>query len=309
MLNNRGKILIQFRVMDLRQLEVFLAVMEHSTVTRTAEILHVSPGAVSLQLKSLGEELRTPLFVRSGKRIVPTSQAFRFAEHAREVMRKMGEIRRDFIDAPSEDSRPFHFASGATTLIYRLGGPLRAIRRKFPHAQLHITVGATEKTVAGLLERRFDLGLISLPLTNPDLTIMPLYQEELLIIRPTPEVTRDGAVMTAQLREIAEAPFLLYPQGSNMRGIIDRYFHELGVSPRVIMEADDTEVIKRLVESGFGYSILPQYALGGRGHGFQKLRVAGTRLIRQQALAMPKTEYPRALTMKVAEFLMRALGE
>jgi DNA-binding transcriptional LysR family regulator len=295
--------------MDLRQIEIFLAVMEHSTVTRTAEILHVSPGAVSLQLKSLGEELRVPLFVRSGKRIVPTPHAFRFAEHAREVLRKIGEIRRDFADAPREDARPFHFASGATTLIYRLGAPLRALRRKFPHAALHVTVGATEKIVGGLIERKFDLGLISLPWAQPDLTILPLYQEELLIIRPTAEVTRDSAVTTAHLKEIAAAPFLLYPQGSNMRGIIDRYFRDLGISPRVVMEADDTEVIKRLVESGFGYSILPQYALGGRGHRFQKMRCAGPRLVRQQALAMPKTEYPRALTVQVAEFLKIALGE
>jgi len=288
--------------MDLRQLEVFLAVMEHSTVTRTAEILHVSPGAVSLQLKALGQELRTPLFVRSGKRIVPTPHAFRFAEHARDVMRKIGEIHRDFADAPAEDSRPFHFASGATTLIYRLGGPLRNLRRKFPHADLHVTVGATEKIVQGLR-------LISLPWAQPDLTILPLYQEELLVIRPAAEVTRDGPVATIQAKEMASASFLLYPAGSNMRGVIDRYFRELGISPRVIMEADDTEVIKRLVESGFGYSILPQYALGGRGHGFQRLRLPGRILVRQQALAMPKTEYPRALTVKVAEFLKMALGE
>jgi len=295
--------------MDLRQLEVFLAVMEHSTVTRTAEILHVSPGAVSLQLKALGQELRTPLFVRSGKRIVPTPHAFRFAEHAREVMRKMGEIHRDFADAPAEDSKPFHFASGATTLIYRLGAPLRNLRTTFPHADLHITVGATERIVEGLMERKFDLGLISLPWTQTDLTILPLYQEELLVIRPAPEVMKDAAVTSIQPNEMASAPFLLYPQGSNMRAIIDRYFHDLGISPRVIMQADDTEVIKRLVESGFGYSILPQYALAGRGSRFQKLRVPGRQLIRQQALAMPKTEYPRALTVKVAEFLRAALGE
>jgi DNA-binding transcriptional LysR family regulator len=301
--------LIECRLMDLRQLEVFLAVMEHSTVTRTAEILHVSPGAVSLQLKALGQELRTPLFVKAGKRIVPTPHAFRLAEHAREVMRKMGEINRDFVDAPAEDSRPFHFATGATTLIYRLGGPLRSLRRKFPHADLHVTVGATEKIVEGLMDRKFDLGLISLPWAQPDLTILPLYEEELLVIRPGPELAKDGSVSTIHPKEMASAPFLLYPSGSNMRGIIERYFRDLGISPRVAMEADDTEVIKRLVESGFGYSILPQYALGGRGHRFQKARVAGRRLVRQQALAMPKTEYPRALTMKVAEFLKTSLSE
>jgi len=295
--------------MDLRQLEVFLAVMEHSTVTRTAEVLRVSPGAVSLQLKALGQELRTPLFVRSGKRIQPTPHAFRFAEHAREVVRRMAEIHRDFADAPSEDSRPFHFATGATTLIYRLGAPLRTLRRRFPHADLHVTVGPTERIVDGLIDRKFDLGLISLPLAQPDLTIMPLYQEELLVIRPAPAVNNDASISAIQTREMASAPFLLYPHGSNMRAIIERYFRELGITPRVIMEADDTEVIKRLVESGFGYSILPQYALSGRGHRFQKLRVPGQRLVRQQALAIAKTQYARALTMKGAEFLRAALGD
>jgi DNA-binding transcriptional LysR family regulator len=108
---------------------------------------------------------------------------------------------------------------------------------------------------------------------------------------------------------MARASFLLYPHGSNMRDMIDRFFQELGISPRVSMDADDTEVIKRLVESGFGYSVLPQFALGGRGHRFQKLRVAGKRLVRQQALAMPKTEYPRALTLAVAEFMRTALAK
>jgi DNA-binding transcriptional LysR family regulator len=295
--------------MDLRQLEVFLAVMEHSTVTRTAEVLRVSPGAVSLQLKALGQELRTPLFVRSGKRILPTPHAFRFAEHAREVMRRMAEIHRDFADAPSEDSRPFHFASGATTLIYRLGAPLRTLRRRFPHADLHVTVGPTERIVDGLIDRKFDLGLISLPLLQPDLTIVPLYQEELLVIRPASGVTADTSVSAIQTPELGSAPFLLYPHGSNMRAIIERWFRDLGIAPRVIMEADDTEVIKRLVESGFGYSILPQYALSGRGHRFQKLRVPERRLIRQQALAMAKTEYARALTLEVADFLKAALGD
>ncbi len=272
-------------------------------------MLHLSPGAVSLQLKGLAEELRTPLFVKAGKRIAPTPQAFRLAEHAREVAQRMGAIRRDFADKPEVDSRPFHFACGATTLIYRLGGPMRRLRKKFPHADIHVTVGATERIVAGLLDRQFDLGLISLPWTQAELKIIPLYEEELLVIRPATDGVQEGLVTTVQPSEMASAPFLLYPHGSNMRDMIDGYLSGMGITPHVIMEADDTEVIKRLVESGFGYSILPQYALAGRGHRFQKLRVTGKRLVRTQALAVPKTEYPRALTTMVTEFLSAAVME
>lgn len=94
-----------------------------------------------------------------------------------------------------------------------------------------------------------------------------------------------------------------------MRLMIDRFFQELEIQPRVVMEADDTEAIKRLVEAGFGYSILPPFALRGRGVHFQTLRVPGRRLVRQQALAMAKTDYPRALTGAVAEFLRSALAK
>ena len=283
--------------------------MEHSTVTRTAEKLHVSPGAVSLQLQNLAAELRTELFVRSGRRIVPTPRAFRFAEQARSVMHKIHEIQQDFADTAAADSRPFHFASGATALIYRLGSPLRRLRKKFPHADMHVTVAATERIVEGLLDRRFDLGLVSLPLTEPSLTIEPLFEEELLVLRPSPDRVGEGAVSNVAAAELARVPFLLFPKESNMRGMIDQFFKELGIDPRVTMEADDTEVIKSMVEAGFGYSILPQFALAGRGRRFQKLRVGGRRLVREQALAMPKTEYPRALTGAVADFLKSALSK
>jgi DNA-binding transcriptional LysR family regulator len=295
--------------MNIRQLEVFLAVMEFASVTRSAEKLFISPGAVSLQLHGLAAELGAELFVRSGKRLVPTPQAFRLAGRAREIMRTLREIQQEFENDPLRDERPFHFATGATTLIHRLGRPLRLLRKKFPRAQVHVTVVPTESIVAGLVNRRFDLGLISLPWPEQGLEIVPLFEEELLVLRPAPTRARHGGVMAIQPSELTGVPFLLYPKHSNMRAMIDRFFTELGLAPRVVMEADDTEAIKRMVECGFGYSILPQFALRGQPSRFQTLRVAGHRLVRQQALAMPQTDYPRALTTAIAAFLRNALPQ
>jgi DNA-binding transcriptional LysR family regulator len=109
--------------------------------------------------------------------------------------------------------------------------------------------------------------------------------------------------------ELANVPFLLYPKRSNVRRVIDRFFSDMGVTPRVFMEADDTEAIKRLVESGFGYSILPEHALRGRSQFFQKFRIEGHRLTRTLALAMAQTECPRKLTESIAGFLRATLVE
>ena len=295
--------------MDLRQLESLLAVLESPTMTRAADSLHLSTAAVSLQLRALASELGVELFVRSGRKLAPTPAAWRLAEHARAVNLRLRQVREEFSNDPGSDTRPFHFATGATTLIYRLGRPFRALRKRFPHLDLHVTVLPTEEIVDGLVSRQTDLGLISLPVRNDSLRIVPLFDEELLVVRPSPTRIRGNHIGVIRPEELDGAPFLLYPKQSNMRTMIDRFLDELGLKRRVIMEASDTEAIKGLVESGFGYSILPEYALKASNKFFHILRIKGHRLVRNQALAMPVVAQPRALTESVAAFLDLALSD
>src|SRR6202165_5952458 len=200
--------------MDIHQLDLFLAVMESSSMTRAAEKIHLSPGAVSLQLHNLAAELHTELFVRSGKRLIPTPAASRLAEHAKEVMKLMSRIQQEFAGDLSTDTRPFHFATGVTTLIYQLGGPLRQLRKRYPNAEIRVTVGVTEEMVSGLHDRRFDLALISLPVSEANLRLIPLFDEELLIVRPSANNAGSGHVSSMRASELAGVPFLVYPKRS-----------------------------------------------------------------------------------------------
>jgi DNA-binding transcriptional LysR family regulator len=293
--------------MDIHQLNLFLAVMDSPSMTRAAEKVHLSPGAVSLQLHNLADELRTELFVRRGKRLIPTPAAQRLAERAKEVVKVMNQIHQEFENDLSKDVRPFELATGVTTLIYQLGHPLRNLRKNYPNAEIRVTVGVTEEMVAGLLDRRFDLALISLPVPEQNLKLIPLFDEELLVVRPSTNSIATGRVGTIRADELAGVPFLLYPKRSNVRLVIDRFFKEINVSPSIAMEAEDTEAIKRLVESGFGYSVLPEHAVRGKSRFFQKYRVKGYRLKRSLALAMARTDCPRKLTESIASFLHDAL--
>jgi DNA-binding transcriptional LysR family regulator len=288
---------------DIRQLESFLSVVDSPTMSRAAESLHLSTGAVSLQMRSLSSELKVQLFVRSGRKLVPTPAGQRLAEHARSIVLGVKQIREEFGDDPLSDTRPFHLATGATALIYRLGKPLKLLRKRFPHIDLHVTVLATEEIIAGVKDRQFDLGLISLPISDKSLRIVPLFNEELLVVRPSATRVKGHHIGTISGDELQGAPLLLYPRQSNMRNLIDRFLDELGLHGRVIMEASDTEAIKGLVEAGFGYSILPEYALKQSSKFFHTARIAGRRLIRRQALAMPVTSHPRSLTQSVELFL------
>ena len=300
--------LIAFMEVEIRQLELFLAVFEAGSVTRAAERVYLSPGAVSMQLQQLSRELRTELFIRSGRNFLPTPAARRLAEHARTVLAQVRQIEQEFEADATLDTRPFYFATGATALIYQLGKPLRQVRAKYPAAEIRVTVLATEQIVHGLLERRFDLGLITLPCDTAGLTIWPLLEEEMLVLKPSRTPVRRRTVGTLAPVQLKDAPFILYPHSSNMRGLIDQFLAECGVQHRVAMEADDTEAIKGMVESGFGYSILPEHAVKGPNRHFQTFRIQGQRLMRRQALAMPRTDYPRVLATAIAGSLRASAG-
>src|SRR5882724_1111071 len=206
--------------MNVRQLEILNAVVASPTLTQAARSLQLSPGAVSLQLQALSSELGVELFVRSGKKLVPTPLTLRLAEQARNVLGQMERIKREFSHVATEDARPFHFATGATTLIYRLGRPLRLLRKQYPQLELHVTVAAAEEIVAGLFRQEFDLGLISLPVAQKNLKIIFLFEEEFMLLRPTNNRSREHRGGSIRPEELQNVPFLLYPKQSNMRAII-----------------------------------------------------------------------------------------
>lgn len=294
--------------MDIRQLELFLAVMEAGSVVQAAARCGLSPGAVSQQLHRLADSLEVVLFTRTSRRLLPTPAAQELAELARGLIAHTDEVRRKFLASPDQDDRPFHLATGTTTLLYRLGHPLRLLRRRHPKIDLRVTVKPTEEMVNGLLERRFDLAIVSLPLNEPRLPIVPLYQEELLIIQPSPRSVRGWHVGALPAHDLKRQPFLLYPPSSNMRQLINQYLAGLGVKLDVRMEADDSEVITRLVESGFGWSILPEFALRRSPRYFRVFRLAGQpRLLRDQAIALPPAPYVRPLAREIAAFLQLQL--
>lgn len=300
--------------MDIHQLEIFLAVMDSPSITRAGEKVYLSPGAISLQLRNLADELNTELFVRngSGKRLIPTPAAMRLAERARELVSLSAQIKQVFQNDAAQDAQPFYFSTGVTTLLYQLGEPLKRLRAQYSQSQFRIAVNPTEETLSGLEERRYDLGLISLPIDSDNLKnleLIPLFDEELLIVGTAGNGAQGRQINAMRASDLIDVPFLLYPSGTVLRRLIDRFFDEIGITPGVIMQAEDTEALKRLVELGFGYSILPEHALQSPPRPLKVYRVEEHPIVRTLALAMVRTEYPRKLTLSIAESLRKLILE
>ena len=228
--------------------------MATQSMTEAAKRVYLSPAAVSLQIKHLSDELGADLFTRVGNKLVPTAAAKRMHQHLGGLMDMLHTIREDFPSGTECDSRPFVLGTGPTTLIYQLRRPLSHLRKQFPRNEILVHVAPTQDIIYELEWKQIDLGIVSLPVDAPTLQLTPLFKEEMLVLMHAQ--TKYGKSIT--MKDLATIPMILYPVGSSTRFLIDGMVHKHGISLRVTMEADDTEAIKKLVEAGFGASILPE---------------------------------------------------
>ena len=108
-----------------------------------------------------------------------------------------------------------------------------------------------------------DLGLVTLPVEASDLVSVPILTEELLLVTyPTHPLAKRRQITPADLNQ---EPFILFETGSITRRLVDEFFTRQGVEAHVVMETENVEIIKAMVRSGLGISIVPWQVGGGRG--------------------------------------------
>ncbi|HWB83228.1 MAG TPA: LysR family transcriptional regulator [Bryobacteraceae bacterium] len=294
--------------MDIRQLQIFHAVLESGSMTRAADKMFLSAAAVSVQMRNLSRELGVELFVKSGKRLLPTPSAVRLGQTTMHLVDVLAQIRRDFAPGADQDEHPLVISTGITPLIYRLGEPVRRFRRQFPRANIALRVNSTRQTVTAIQEQQADAGIVVLPFEATGVQFTPLYDEAMKVcLLPGAAPVRNGVV---QITDLVKIPFILYARATtSTRAIIDRFLAELGVELQVAVELDDTEAIKKLVQLGFGASILPEHALAQPLPDLQVVDIAGHPFSRRIAIATAETEYPRKLTQAFCQFLQAEIGQ
>ena len=295
---------VECAAMELRQLETFRIVMSTLSMTEAAKRVYLSPAAVSLQMKRLSDELGADLFTRVGNKLVPTSAAIRMHQHLGALMDMLHTIREDFPLDAACDSRPFVLGTGPTTLIYQLREPLRHLRKQFPRNEILVHVAPTQDIIYELEWKQIDLGIVSLPVDAPSVRLTPLFKEEMLVLMNANSAPKHGRSVT--LKDLANIPMILYSRGSSTRTLIDAMMQKNKLALRVTMEADDTEAIKKLVEAGFGASILPEKALHNSPL-LRTFRIQGEQLYREIAFATPLNAHPRKLTTAITEYLKKRL--
>lgn len=258
--------------MDLRQLRYFIGILEHGSLTRAAEALHVAQPALSQNLKRLEEDLGSRLVLRTSRGVVPTETGARLAERARALLAQADALRQDIRGAESAPAGPVTIGI-PTSLGALLSVPLAlAVRRKHPQIRLRVVEGLSGHTVEWLRAGEVDVALVFGVSQMPGLTTRLVATEDLHLVAPAndPLLARlrdergDGAVPFAALSGL---PLVLPGRPHGVREEVEAVARRRGARLDVVLEMDALDNIKALVAAGAGYTVLSErIARSGVGH-------------------------------------------
>ena len=289
--------------MDLRQLEIIRAIADSGSFTAAGEKLHVSQSAISRQILLLEEELGEPVFHRIGRRIRITPAGESLLQLSHRVFQDLQETVSTISEKRDSLSGTIRLVGGMTVCLYVFPTLLAEVRRVHPHLDLKVTVGSAERSIAMLRSGAGDLGMITLPVEATDLVSVPVLEEELLLITyPAHPLAKKKSIAPADLDG---QDFVLFETGSITRRLVEQFFAREGVSAEVIMETENVEIIKAMVRSGLGISIIPSQAAASDVKAGQlfRSRIAGHSLVRQTGWLYPKmSRLPRTVSEVIRIF-------
>jgi DNA-binding transcriptional LysR family regulator len=289
--------------LDIRQLEMFRAVAEEGSFTRAGERLHVSQSAVSRQIKLLEDELGGVLLHRRGRRVSLTHAGELLLTTANRLFRDMQDVTFQISETQKLHRGTLRLGGGMTVCIYVLPKLLKKYRSLYKQVDLRVTSGTSEGILRMLRNNEVDLGLLTLPIVEKDLCVVPALKEEMVVVTaPGHPLTRRR---TVRARELAKYPLILFEQGSNTRKVLDEFFLAAEIPTDIAMETENVEIIKAMVANGIGITIIPYPAVARdvRHKRFACSLIEGQRLYREAGWVYLKLDYvPRTITEMLRVF-------
>jgi LysR family cys regulon transcriptional activator len=259
--------------MNLQQLRYLCAIVDNGlNVSDAAETLFTSQPGVSKQVRQLEDELGVQVFVRAGKRlasVTPAGEAVVAA--ARRALKEIENLRRVGAEYKSEDEGTLSVATTHTQARYVLPRVVRDFSGRYPKVRLELHQGNPMQVALQTAHGDADVGIATEALASfPDLVTLPCYQWNRCVLVPRGHPLAKTRPLT--LAALARYPIVTYDFAFTGRSQINAAFDAEGLTPKVVLTALDSDVIKTYVELGMGVGIIAEMAFDrARDTAFERL--------------------------------------
>ena len=275
--------------MLLTQIDAFLTIAERRSVSEAAAVLYVTQPALTTRIKNLERELGVDLFVRTARGMRLTAEGRAFRSHAQRAVQELSEGRELLREL--REGRVGELLVGTAPAIstYVLPLVLRRFQAAFPNVHLIVRTGHSEEILELVLREQVHVGLVR-ELPHPSISSLPLYEDEIvLVVHPG---HRFDDVPSIAVHELGGERLILFDRTSSYFVLTSAFFREAGVVPRGVMELDNVDATKKMVEHGLGIAFLPYTAVRGElaAGTLREVAIAGYKPVRRQIVAIRRRD-------------------
>ncbi|WP_034458148.1 HTH-type transcriptional regulator Cbl [Buttiauxella noackiae] len=252
--------------MNFQQLKIIReAARRDYNLTEVANMLFTSQSGVSRHIRELEEELGIEIFIRRGKRLLGMTEPGKaLLVIAERILNEASNVRRLADVFTNDTSGVLTIATTHTQARYSLPSVIKSFRSLFPEVRLELNQGTPQEIEMLLHNGTADIGIASERLsTDPLVVAYPWFRwsHTLLVPRGHPLIHANPLT----LDDISHWPIITYRQGITGRARIDEAFSRRGLTPDIVLSAQDSDVVKTYVELGLGIGLVAFQASSEEG--------------------------------------------
>ena len=275
--------------MLLSQIEAFVEIARTRNVSRAADTLFVTQPALTARLQRLEEDLGARLFMRTPRGMKLTEAGEAFLPHAVKALDSLSDGRR--IVNAFERGGAGRLALGAAPAVstYVLPAILKRFTIGHPRVSVVVKTGHSEEVLELVLREQVDLGLVR-ALHHPDIAATPLYEDSLILVADPGH--RFATRRKIRLDEISREQLVLFDRTSSYTELTNAIFRGAGIQPEGVMELDNIDAAKKMVQEGFGVALLPHTAVAGELEAglLSEIEIVDAEPVRRQIVAVRRRD-------------------
>ena len=238
---------------------MFVTAADSGAFARAAEILHVSPAAVSFQIKQVEEASGFALFERIGRHVTLTEAGAALLVYARQVQQSLHDADRALTALRGVVGG--RLALGAvSTAKYIVPHVLARFQRDHPGVTINLRFGNRQQIADALERGEIELAVMGQPAETADVRATPFAAHPSVIIAAPDHPL--AAAPSLRVADIAGERLITREDGSGTRKLMEQACREAGVSPQIGMTTDSNETIKQAVMAGMGIAVISRHTIG-----------------------------------------------
>lgn len=241
----------------LKQLRYFEALARLGHFGRAAQACAISQPALSMQIKELEDNLGAVLFERAAREVRLTGFGEEFATRARHILRSADEL--SDLARASRDTLVGRLRLGVIPTIapYLLPTLIGKLSQSYDGLDIHVRETLTPKLIQELVDGRLDTAVLALPISEPSLSEVALFEEEFLLVRPQCDAGKP--VPSGEM--LREMRLLLLEEGHCFRDQALSFCNVQSALPRDGLDGSSLSTLVQMVGAGIGVTLVPQMAM------------------------------------------------